>query len=164
MCNDNYYELGLRSAESVALAVSQSIRRDAESRGEIETTQAKNRRSSVASTPNLGGSSRLSTSSASGTRRKSQVEQDVEKSLHVGQFGAAADEEYERRRKASELIDIEEVGTPTGESDEESLRRETQFNAFAFGDKLPRESDELKRSMSPDRKAGGASHERLVSV
>jgi predicted transcriptional regulator len=172
LSNDNYYDLGLRSAESVALSVSQSLRRDAEYRGEPEDSRTKARRSSFASTPNLGGN-RLSTGSigsASGSRRKSAVEQDVEKSLHIGQFGVAADEEWERRKQSGELGDIEEVHTPTGESDEESLRREKQFSSFAFGGSVTRESEELKRSMSPDRNRGngGASSkptlERLVSV
>lgn len=55
LSNDNYYDLGLRAAECVALSVTISRRRDAKLRGEVEPAAVAARRASFAMSPNLGG-------------------------------------------------------------------------------------------------------------
>ena len=177
LSNDNYFDLGLRVAETISLCITQSRRRDsvfpadgtigvADSHSPALPQDTYARRPSVAISPNLSAAAGVGAVHLSGTtnRRRSSAGQD---SGHVrtgsgglgiglGQFGVAA----EQRRASMAVAEVEEEDDEEeeGESAQTAARRgsASSFKRMAKKPVVERrerqvelsEEEEMRRSMS----------------
>lgn len=138
LSNDNYYDLGLRAAECVALSVTLSRRHDAKLRGDAEPDlpSVAARRGSLALSPNLGGSLSVGFSaggvggvpqgSSPGGRRKSS-------SASLAAAAAAR-----RRSSAAAAVPpplVEGVGSPA-QADAEAADDDGAFRSPSLGNPL----------------------------